>query len=97
MTNLFNVSVNLFFYVLKKNKLYSFKKNNKKMERKQKENVSIIVYKVAHPFTYFVVKIQIKNFQFVHNLLSKTYFFIYVSTTRQWQNMNQYTFCESHE
>lgn len=64
MTNLFNVSVNLFFfYVLKKNKLYSFKKNNKRMERKQnaQENVSIIVYKVGHPFTFFVVKIQIKN------------------------------------
>lgn len=55
---------NLSFYVLKKNKLYSFKKkNNKKMERKQngQENVSIIVYKVGHPFTFFVVKIQIKN------------------------------------
>lgn len=54
---------NLSFYVLKKNKLYSFKKNNKRMERKQKgqENVSIIVYKVGHPFTFFVVKIQIKN------------------------------------
>lgn len=33
------------------------------MERKQnaQENVSIIVYKVGHPFTFFVFKIQIKN------------------------------------
>lgn len=36
------------------------------MKRKQKAhgNVSIIVYKVTHPFTFFVVKIQIKNFVF---------------------------------